>query len=446
MLDMAAKIQLFECLGRLCTGCHCIVSACFFVILRDDIYTSPKMAAAVGGHFQISFKISGLMRFLLLIVLITANQARAQSVSSINFDYLYKFQSDVDMELRPVWQGDSIKLFYQLKSNNPSYSGFTLRWEKKDSYNQRQGSIFIVSDSVNLANGKAAGQFRFAKPEKPWLLFVKITDTATGKSWYRYRQIEAKFPVNGYLEKGGIKQWSSFVSSLDTFTVHGNGSGAPIHFSYYRDDFPSPSPPFADKELKMDRFLFPDSTFSIQPGGRIGPFSKEGLYLAQQDTMAAKGFSFMVKNPPYPKYNKLADLKGPLLFVTTREENQQMDAAGEDKTKFDRIILSITNDKERAKNFMRNYFKRVEVANRLFTSFKEGWKTDKGMIFIIFGPPDEVQMNGVEEIWSYRSPRQQFYFTKAGSVYSPDYSVLVRDKGSAEYWYQTVDLWRKGRL
>jgi len=196
----------------------------------------------------------------------------------------------------------------------------------------------------------------------------------------------------------------------------------------------------------MDRFLFPDSTFTVSPGGEIGPFSQEGLYLAQEDTLSSEGFSFIVKKGPYPKYNTLGDLKGPLLFVTTKEENDEIGAAGEDKAKFDKVILDITNDRERAKNFMRNYFKRVEYANYAFTSYKEGWKTDRGMIIIIFGSPDAVTVNGQQEIWEYKSPRQLFYFTKSGSVYNPDHYVLVRDSKFTEDWYLTIDLWRKSRF
>ena len=110
------------------------------------------------------------------------------------------------------------------------------------------------------------------------------------------------------------------------------------------------------------------------------------------------------------------------------------------------MILDITNDKDRAKNFMRSYFKRVEYANLFFTSFKEGWKTDRGMIFIVFGAPDEVQVTGQQEIWSYKNPRQSFYFNKAGSVYSPDHFVLTRDSKFTENWYLTIDLWRKSRF
>jgi GWxTD domain-containing protein len=388
------------------------------------------------------------MRSLFLLLWLTANAGLAQSVSNINFNYWYNLQDEVDMQLHPVWQGDSLTVFYRLQLTIPSAaaSAYVLKWEKKDSYNQRQGAIIDPHDTVMLVNGIAEGQLRFSKPEKPWVLLVKVTQITTGKSWYFFKQIEAHYPVNGYLEKNGQKQWGSFVSASSSYVVHGSRSGKSIHFSFYRDYFPTPSPPFADKELKMDRFLFPDSTFSISPGQSVGPFFQEGLYLAQEDTTSALGFSFMVKKDPYPKYNKLADLKGPLLFVTTREENDQIGAAGEDKAKFDKVILSITNDKDRAKNFMRSYFKRVELANQFFTAFKEGWKTDRGMIFIVFGAPDQVQVNGGQEIWSYKNPRQEFYFNKAGSVYHPDHYVLIRDKQYTEYWYMTIDLWRKSRL
>lgn len=383
---------------------------------------------------------------LLLFLITTVVAGYGQSVSSINFNYWYNLQGEVTVDIHPVRQRDSIAVFYELTTTNKNQTSYILQWEKRDSYNQRMGGIILPADSVVLQNGNVKGSFRFAKPEKPWLLVVKVTNPNTGKNWYFFKQIEAHYPVNGYLEQGGEKIWRSYISSAGSYTVQGSGSGKPVYFSYYKDNFPTPSPPFADKELKMDRFLFPDSTFSITPGNTIGPFKKPGLYLGQEDTLSAEGFSFLVTNDPYPRYNKLGDLKGPLLFVTTREENDKIGLAGEDKAKFDKVVLEITGDKDRAKNFMRNYFKRVEFANHFFTSYKEGWKTDRGMIFMVFGAPDEVLVNGQQEIWGYKNPRQQFYFTKAGSVYHPDHSVLVRDKQYTEDWYLTIDLWRKSRF
>lgn len=377
---------------------------------------------------------------------VTTINLPAQAVNSVNFNYLYNLQAEVDLKLQLVNIPSGVDVYYLLKSSDAAVSTYLLEWEKKDSYSQRVGGMINPKDSVKMSNGIATGHFRFDRQEKPWVLMVKVKNPGTGKSWYFSKQVELHYPVNGFLEKDGSHIFQSYIDAGGQYIVRGSGTQKSIHFSYYKDNFPTPSPPFADKELKMDRFLFPDSTFVIQPGQSVGPFSKEGLYLGQEDTLSAEGFSFMVRKAPYPKYNKLADLKGPLLFVTTREENDLIGAAGEEKAKFDKVILDITNDKERAKNFMRNYFKRVEFANTFFTSFKEGWKTDKGMIFIIFGAPDEVQITGQQEIWRYKNPRQSFTFNKAGSVYAPEHFVLVRDKNYTENWYLTIDLWRKSRF
>jgi GWxTD domain-containing protein len=385
------------------------------------------------------------LSMLLLTLAGRSLPASGQAVNAINFNYLYNLQGEVDMRITPVVYGDSVALHFQILANNPNNTRYIVHWEKRDSYAQRQGTTLVEGDTVTLSNGWQAGRLKFAKPDKPWVLLARITNPSNGKKWHFIRQIESHYPVNGFITLSGVPQWQTFHQAEGRYTVHTAESKA-IHFSFYRDEFPTPSPPFADKELKMDRFLFPDSTFTVSPGSNLGPFRREGLYLAQQDTLSSQGFAFMIKKAPYPRYNTLAELKGPLLFVTTQEENEQLGSAGEDKAKFDKVILTITGDKDRAKTFMKNYFKRVEYANYFFTSYKEGWKTDRGMVFIVFGAPDEVSFNGQQETWQYKSVGLRFVFNKAGSVYGPDHSVLVRNKDYAETWYMTVDLWRKSRF
>ena len=95
---------------------------------------------------------------------------------------------------------------------------------------------------------------------------------------------------------------------------------------------------------------------------------------------------------------------------------------------------------------MKSYFRRVELANLYFSSFKEGWKTDRGMIYLIFGLPDEVSLNDSNETWHYNNTRARFTFVKSGSVYDPENYVLLRDKRFMEPWFSTVDLWRKSRF
>lgn len=136
------------------------------------------------------------------------------------------------------------------------------------------------------------------------------------------------------------------------------------------------------------------------------------------------------------------------MYISTRQENERLKASKGNKKTFDRIVLSITADTERARRLMRDYFRRVELANRYFTSYKEGWKTDRGMIYIIFGKPDEVFRFDDREVWGYKSDRLniRFNFSEAPNVFDPDNFVLIREKKFEDEWYEVIDLWRNARF
>lgn len=87
---------------------------------------------------------------------------------------------------------------------------------------------------------------------------------------------------------------------------------------------------------------------------------------------------------------------------------------------------------------MEEYYARVAYANKNFTRYIEGWRTDMGMIFIQFGQPQNVERHPFEsnskpyEIWYYYDQNRQFIF--------------VDDTGFGDYHlqYPTTDLW--GRI
>jgi GWxTD domain-containing protein len=65
---------------------------------------------------------------------------------------------------------------------------------------------------------------------------------------------------------------------------------------------------------------------------------------------------------------------------------------------------------------MEEYYRRVDYTNRNFTTFRPGWKTDRGMVYIILGPPNEVERHPFDvdskpyEIWTYYSVNRYFVF------------------------------------
>jgi GWxTD domain-containing protein len=65
---------------------------------------------------------------------------------------------------------------------------------------------------------------------------------------------------------------------------------------------------------------------------------------------------------------------------------------------------------------MNEYYAKVEYANKHFKHYIEGWRTDMGMVFIIFGSPNNVDRHPFDidskpyEVWSYYDMNHQFVF------------------------------------
>ncbi|MGA3287348.1 MAG: GWxTD domain-containing protein [Bacteroidota bacterium] len=65
---------------------------------------------------------------------------------------------------------------------------------------------------------------------------------------------------------------------------------------------------------------------------------------------------------------------------------------------------------------MEEYYARVAYANKNFTQYMEGWKTDRGMVLIRFGSPQNVDRHPFDseskpyEIWYYYDQNREFIF------------------------------------
>jgi len=65
---------------------------------------------------------------------------------------------------------------------------------------------------------------------------------------------------------------------------------------------------------------------------------------------------------------------------------------------------------------MEEYYKRIDIANENFGSLLPGWRTDRGMVYIILGPPDDVERHPFEmttkpyEIWFYQQFNNSLMF------------------------------------
>ncbi|MGA9115830.1 MAG: GWxTD domain-containing protein [Bacteroidota bacterium] len=65
---------------------------------------------------------------------------------------------------------------------------------------------------------------------------------------------------------------------------------------------------------------------------------------------------------------------------------------------------------------MEEHYARVAYANKHFRHYREGWRTDMGMVYIVFGAPSNIDRHPFDmdakpyEVWSYYDMNQQFVF------------------------------------
>jgi GWxTD domain-containing protein len=239
-----------------------------------------------------------------------------------------------------------------------------------------------------------------------------------------------------------------------------------VYVNYNDINFPVALPPFS----KASRQSFPKATGHYK---RID-FNKNtnlvlpenGFVYFQIDTLKNQGFSLFNFNPHFPYLKEPKQLIGPLRFLCTKEEFKKIAKSSAPKNTVDQFWLSKASSMERARNLIKTYYSRVEKANEMFTSHLEGWKTDRGMISIIFGPPIYIRKTKSEEIWYYgqqsnsnlnaynslndpmriQSSGLKFTFDKVSNPFSMNDYELDRNYSYKSSWYRAVESWRKGKV
>ena len=386
------------------------------------------------------------MKYLLALLFLPL-LSLGQPLRDINYSFLYNPNEPFQFSMQAIKSSQGWTAFYELtlRDTTQDIDQFLIQWDVRNDISEKEGTA-IKGDSVTINQGAKSIKGSVIIKPSPEAQFVtaKIVNQAVKRAWIFSKMLDPKYPVNGYVMEENTPILTGFVSSETPLTLIGEGSKKII--SYYNDDFPAAVPGFSTGMGRVAKSIVVDSSFSYNLNEPI-TFSQKGLYLVQNDTNSTDGFAFRVEND-YPRLSRVESLADPLIYICTKQEFDRVKQAKGDKKAFDRVILAITQNTERARNFMRSYYRRVELANEYFTSYKEGWKTDRGMIYIIFGLPDQVYKFTDREVWTYKNTMYKvtFDFVKSGTLFDPENFVLVREKKFQETWYEVIDLWRNARF
>ncbi len=222
-----------------------------------------------------------------------------------------------------------------------------------------------------------------------------------------------------------------------------------LYMFHIDDDFPIASPPFSMSASATHKYDTENKfIIKVEDGfSELIELPGTGLYHFQADTANRFGLTLLRFDDDYPAVTEADQLIPPLRYLTTTKEYNEMLRAENKKQAVDNFWLETAGNEERALELIRKYYGRVEYANKFFTSFKEGWKTDRGMTYTIFGPPQTVYRRGDVETWTYGEQGNRisltFDFVKAINPFTDEDFILQRQPEFKNPWYVAVDYWRR---
>ncbi len=380
---------------------------------------------------------------LIALPLITWSQ---EKVSEINFAHLYDPQEELFLQYRMIQHPQNGKLLVlELELNNQSTrpDDYKVTFMRANTYDDALGSIVQPSDSVFLGRKEQSYFMGYRFDNYPPLIIVKVTSRLSGLSFYQdvrtsdihsfmLKDISGNPVIGPYLKEG----------KYDILAPE------PIEVTYYDHTFPPARPPMATDPGNVPRTMEVTSTFRLDTAyDHI--YDEEGLYHVKTNAGPSNGESFRVQGPYFPEYVTIPDLVEPLVYITTTKERQKLLSSDGDKAKFDQFWVDMAGSQENARWIIKNYYQQVTQANSLFTTYKEGWKTDRGMTFIIFGTPDQVIREQDTEIWTYlpgdKLPPMTFKFVILQSPYADRQYSLIRSKSHSNGYLAAARFWRDAR-
>ncbi len=249
--------------------------------------------------------------------------------------------------------------------------------------------------------------------------------------------------------------FKNYLAGNDYVVVHKSNSNTnqQIGLKYFRTKHAIAKPPFSETERENELVLVPDSsiTLTFDSANNVSfVIDGTGMFFLQTNEMIKEGPTYFCFQNNFPEIHDVENMIEPMRYITTKEEYINLLEAEDKKIAMDDFWLGIAGGTERARTLIKEYFTRVEGANHFFTSYLEGWKTDRGLIYLIYGTPSVVYKNKEYENWIYGEENNvmsmNFVFYKVNNpITGNDYS-LSRSSIYKSTWYRAVDTWRNGRI
>lgn len=402
--------------------------------------------------------ILGLFLFLISFPFISGAQ---QTLEQLNQSLRYSRYSRIAPKIIPVKEGDRtflLQMPIEKIEENIEFGVYNFSYGILSSFQEP----ITAQNMINLTQGDLVRETNFhyyfektvTIPEDQEMAFalLRATDTRQGDEYYFHADLISPF-VFGHPDFWAyygdqIPFDQSFMVKNDALEFRGSGSVS-LHKFHYPAVFEVPLPPMEIRPAAVPR----EVTVNYQGDFLLNTpkkFEEDGYFFIQSDTNSTRGMMLRTVHEAFPKVKDYEEMVEMVVYISTRKEHEALNEAEDKKIALDQYWIGLTKDEDQAKKLIREYFKQIEFANILFTDFKEGWKTDRGMVYTVMGPPNEVSFKLNGEIWSYlianSNSKITFTFARVKNILTPNYYILNRSRSLQPEWFKSITLWRSGQM
>ncbi|MES2515058.1 MAG: GWxTD domain-containing protein [Bacteroidota bacterium] len=413
---------------------------------------------------------SSIFYFFILSGLVACT---SQKVNQSNTDRLYKKENNELNSKYTVYHiNDSIsQLFYDISNevllykktdtSNYFYSDVKVQLQVslEDDINSVKESayVMIIDRQSEAITKQLKGSITFKlKTGFRYYIDINVTDI-NKRTTYTHNLFSDKISIESrqnFLITNSFNEvlFSSYYKPGETIYVQSLRNKEKLYeVDYFKPNFKLALPPFSVDVMQHFSYK-PDSTFSVYATSDKIELNlpTKGFFHLKTNNKTKDGVTFFVYETSYPKIKNTEQMILATRYIMAKKEFESCLNAVDQKGAIDKFWLDIGGSGERAKELIRKYYNRVQEANKLFTSFQEGWKTDRGMMYIVFGAPNSVSKRKNGEVWTYGDPGNPtsliISFVKVINPFTDNDFYLERNEMYKERWYQAVDMWRQGRI
>ncbi len=404
------------------------------------------------------FKLLPLFCFLIALSFTTVAQT---TLSTTDQSLRYSLYARLGLKIIPIKLSESsykLQFVVEKIEENASLDTYQFSYLILDAYDQEiqaaQKIKLSTSDLITSTERHWLFEKTVAIPPTRGtaIAFFEALDSRQQDAYTSHLDLKSPFvfdqPNFGYYFSNEVPFDQNYLTQGQSLLFK-TSKGPSLFSFFYPTPFAVPFPPMETRLAEVPKEV------SVENRGDFlanipKTLTDEGYYFFQSDSTAQTGLLLRTVHEAFPKVKDWSEMVEMVTYISTKKEHETLLLAQDKKKALDAYWYNLTRNEEVAKDLIRNYFKMVEFANILFTDFKQGWKTDRGMVYIVMGPPQEVNFFEDREVWSYAgiddTSKIRFTFTRVKTILSPHFYTLNRSRAYQPIWFKNISQWRSGRM